>query len=153
MSLKHPGHLSRALSPPLALVYKLDVEPSLSLPELSLSHPLLVLSLVTRAHAHASAQHLGTRSNVTRTRCQTAAHAMLSSSPDCPRSTSSELRPTSRTPVCPHSTTTTRRRASPETCRNPVQASPILPYQAFAIARSSPFAVVRSSKVEDNPKH
>jgi hypothetical protein len=39
MSLKHPGHLSRALSPPLALVYKLDAKPSLSLPELSLSHP------------------------------------------------------------------------------------------------------------------
>jgi hypothetical protein len=52
MSLKHPGHLSRALSPPLALVYKLDAEPSLSLPELSLSHPLLVLSLVTGVRAH-----------------------------------------------------------------------------------------------------
>jgi hypothetical protein len=99
----------------------------------------------------ASAQHPGTRSNVTRTRCQTPAHAMPRSSPDCPRSTSSKLRPTSRTPVRPHSSTTARRRASPETCPNPVQASPISPYQAFAIARSSPFVVVRSPKVDNNP--
>jgi hypothetical protein len=40
--------------------------------------------------------------------------------------------------------------ASPETCLNPVQASPIPQCQAFAIARSSPFAVVHLPKVEDN---
>jgi hypothetical protein len=43
-----------------------------------------------------------------------------------------------------------RRRASPETWPNPIQASPIPPCQAFAIACSSPFTVVRSPKVEDN---
>jgi hypothetical protein len=46
MSLKHPGHLSRALSHPLALVYKLDDEPSLPTP--SSLHPLGSLSLTVR---------------------------------------------------------------------------------------------------------
>jgi hypothetical protein len=48
--------------------------------------------------------------------------------------------------------TVCRRRPQPETCPNPVQASPILPGQAFAIARSSPSTVVRSHKFKDKPK-
>jgi hypothetical protein len=48
--------------------------------------------------------------------------------------------------------TVCRRRPQPETCPNPVQASSILLGQAFAIARSSPFTVVRSHKVKDKPK-
>jgi hypothetical protein len=51
MVIEATGHLSLgALSSPLSLPIKTDVELSLSLPELSLSHSLLVLTLSFARH-------------------------------------------------------------------------------------------------------
>ena len=90
----------------------------------SLSHSLLVLSLAADARAHCPRSPPELR----------------------PRSTSSEPCPTSRTPARTRSSTTARRRSSPETCPNPVPSLRL-------VARSSPFAIVHSPQVEDNPKH
>jgi hypothetical protein len=117
----------------LSSLYKLDAEPSLSPCPSSLSHSLLVLSLAAASahYRHRPWSLAGAR-----------AHRLPSPPELRPHSTSSEPRPTSRTPARTRSSTTARRRASPETCLNPVVPCP-----------PSPFAVVRSSKVEDNPKY
>jgi hypothetical protein len=58
----------------------------------------------------------------------------------------------SSSPDCPHPYAI-RRRASPETCPNLVQASPISAVPSIHIVvRSSLFVVVRSPKVKDKPK-